>query len=33
MKNMQSITCWLLYDAGVTTVEPTEYGVPRPVKK
>lgn len=32
MKGMQSITCWLLYDAGVTTVEPTEYGVPRPTK-
>ncbi|WP_434310904.1 tripartite tricarboxylate transporter substrate binding protein [Hominifimenecus sp. rT4P-3] len=32
MKSMQSITCWLLYDAGVTTVEPTEYGVPRPTK-
>jgi len=30
MKGMQKITCWLLYDAGVTTVEPTEYGVERP---
>jgi tripartite-type tricarboxylate transporter receptor subunit TctC len=30
LKRWQSITCWLLQDAGATKVSPEKFGIPRP---